>query len=145
MDGITFSKLTSVNYNQGILGYSYTHLTPSLKNFYRLKMKDIDGRFFYSKILNVQKNTSRNKAVLIYPNPAYSDLTLQLITDQNEKVTVDIIDNSGKVVINRMFTLPSGQNYLLIEGIEKLPASTYFVNVKSQSVNAVEKLIVGKK
>ena len=108
-------------------------------------MIDIDGRFFYSKILSVQKNTSLNKAVLIYPNPAYNDLTLQLITDQNEKVVVDIIDNSGKVVINKIFTLPSGLNYLSIEGIDKLPPSTYIVKVKSQSVNAVEKLIVGKK
>ena len=75
-------------------------------------MIDADGRFFYSKILSVQKSTSLNKAVLIYPNPAYNDLTLQLITDQNEKVAVDIIDNSGKAVINRIFGLPSGQNYL---------------------------------
>ena len=145
VDGTTFSRLSSVNYHQGISEYGYTHLAPALKNFYRLKMIDIDGRFFYSKILSVQKNISRNKAVLIYPNPAYNDLTLQLITDHNEKVVVDIIDHSGKVVINKIFTLPSGLNYLSIDGIDKLPASAYIIKVKSQSVNAVEKLIVGKK
>jgi Secretion system C-terminal sorting domain len=143
--GITFSKLTSVSYHKGTPVYGYTHLSPSLKNFYRIKMIDVDGRFIYSKILSVQKSISQNKSVLIYPNPAYNDLTLHLITDQIEKVAVDIIDNSGKVVINRIFTLPSGQNYLLIDGIDKLPASTYIVKVKSASVNAVEKLIVGKR
>ena len=144
IDGISFSRLTSVNYHQGTPGYSYTHLTPSTKNFYRLKMIDIDGRFFYSKVLSVQRNP-RNKTVLIYPNPAYNDLTLQLFTGQNEKVVVDIIDNSGKVVINKIFTLPSGQNYLSIDGIDKLPASTYIVRIKSQSVNVADKLVVGKK
>lgn len=144
-DGITFSKLTSVSYHKGTSAYGYTHLTPSLKNFYRLKMINTDGKFIYSKILSVQKSISQNKSVIIYPNPAYNDLTLQLITGQNEKVVVDIIDNSGKVVINKTLTLPSGQNYLLIEGIDKLPASTYIVKVKSASVNAAEKLIVGKK
>ncbi|MEO8764149.1 MAG: T9SS type A sorting domain-containing protein, partial [Ginsengibacter sp.] len=85
-------------------------------------------------------------ALLIYPNPAYTDLTLQVITGgQNEKVTVDIIDNSGKVVIRRMFVLPAGQNYVSFEGIDKLPASTYIVRVKSPTVNEVEKLVVGKK
>ena len=59
-------------------------------------MIDIDGRFFYSKILSVQKNTSRNNGVLIYPNPAYNDLTLQVFTGQSEKVVVDIIDNQWK-------------------------------------------------
>jgi hypothetical protein len=145
VDGITFSRLTSVNYHQRVSGYSYTHMTPSLVNFYRLKMIGIDGRFFYSKILSVQKNATRKKAVLIYPNPAFNDLTLQLISDQRGKVVVDIIDNSGKVVINKIFTLPGGLNYLSIDGIDKLPAATYLVRVKSQSVNAVEKLIVGKK
>jgi hypothetical protein len=108
-------------------------------------MIDIDGRFFYSNILSVQKNPSQNKSVLMYPNPAYNDLTLQIITGQNEKVVVDIIDNSGKLVINKIFKLPSGQNYLSIGGIDKLPPSTYIVRVKSQSVNAVEKLIISKK
>jgi Secretion system C-terminal sorting domain len=145
-DGITFLKLTSLNYHSGILEYNYTHLTPVQKNFYRLKMIDIDGRFFYSKILSVQKNTSGSKAVLMYPNPAYSDLTMQVTTTvQNEKLAVEIIDNSGRVVINKLFVLPSGLNYLLIDGIDRLPASLYMVKVKSQSVNAVEKLIVGKK
>jgi hypothetical protein len=145
VDGITFSRLTSVNYYQGITEYGYTQLNPSIKNFYRLKMIDKDGRFFYSKILSVQKNASQNKVLLMYPNPAYNDLTLQLITDQNEKVVVNIIDNSGKIVINKTSTLLSGLNYLLIDGIDKLSASTYLVKVKSASINEAQKLIVGKK
>ena len=145
VDGITFSKLASVPYHPANSSYTYTHLTPVLKNFYRLKMIDIDGRFLYSKILRVQKNISGNKVVLIYPNPAYNDLTLELNTGQNEKIVINIIDNSGKTVINKTVTLPSGQNYIAIEGIDKLPASTYLVKVKSPSVDTVEKLIVGKK
>ena len=71
---------------------------------------------------------------------------MQLTTaGQNEKVIVNIIDNSGRVVIDKIFVLPSGLNYLLIDGIDKLPPSIYMVKVKSPSVNAVEKLVVGKK
>ncbi len=144
VDGSSFSKLTAVNYNRGISSYNYTHLTPTMKNFYRLKMVDLDGKFLYSKILSVQKSLSRNKVVLLYPNPAFTDLTLQFITGSNEKVAINIIDNSGRVVINKTVTLPSGQNYVSIDGIDKLQASTYFVKVKSASINSVEKLVVGK-
>jgi hypothetical protein len=83
--------------------------------------------------------------VLMYPNPAYNDLTLQLTTGINEKVIINIVDNAGKTVINKTVTPPSGQNYISIDGIDKLPAATYLVKVKSSSVNAVEKLVVGKK
>jgi Secretion system C-terminal sorting domain len=144
-DAATFTKLASVNYHSGITDYSYTHLRPGLKNFYRLKMIDLDGRFFYSRILSVQKNATGGKVLVMYPNPAYSDLTLQLTTASNEKVVVDIIDNAGKVVINKTFTLPSGINYLLMDGIDKLPPSVYMVKVRSSSVSADEKLVVGRK
>lgn len=145
INGTTFSKLTSVSYQQDVSLYGYTHSKPTLKNFYRLKMIDLDGRFFYSKILSVQKNSATNKVVLIYPNPAYNDLTLRIFNDRIEKVIINIIDNSGRVVINKIFTLPSGQNYISIEEIDKLPPSVYIVKVISQSVNVVEKLIVGRK
>ncbi|MEO8860676.1 MAG: T9SS type A sorting domain-containing protein [Ginsengibacter sp.] len=144
-DGTSFSDLASLNYHQGIADYGYTHLTPAVKNFYRLKLTDIDGRFFYSKILSVQKSSSQNNGVIIYPNPAFNDLTLQVFTGQSEKVVVNIMDNNGKTVINRVFVLPSGQNYLSIDGIDKLASATYIVKIKSQSIDAVEKLVVRKK
>jgi hypothetical protein len=145
VDGISFSKLTAVNYQNRVLEYDYTHITSSSKNFYRLKMIDNEGRFFYSKILNVQMKGSQNKILLMYPNPAYNDLTLRLTTIQIGPVDVKIIDNAGKLLINKNFTLQHGENYLSIDGIDKLPASLYFVKVKSSSVDVVEKLIINKK
>ena len=132
-NGIDFSKLTSLIYHKGISDYLYAHLSPSVKNFYRLKMIDADGKYFYSKILSVQKNISRNKVLSVYPNPAYNDLTVQLNTVRNEKITVAITDNSGKVLVNKSFTVTSGQNYLSIDGIDRLPAATYILTVKSGS------------
>ena len=145
VDGISFSRLTTVNYQNGVSNYNYVHLTTSSRNFYRLKMFDANGGFFYSKILSVQRSGSQNKVILMYPNPAYNDLTLKLITLQNEQVAIKIIDNTGKILINKTFTLQQGENYLSIDGIDKLPASFYFIKVKSSSIDAVEKLIINKK
>ena len=55
------------------------------------------------------------------------------------------MDNNGKTVINRVFVLPSGQNYLSIDGIDKLASATYIVKIKSKSIDAFEKLVVRKK
>ena len=144
-NGIDFSKLTSLVYHKGISDYLYAHLSPSVKNFYRLKMIDADGKYFYSKILSVQKNISRNKVLSVYPNPAYNDLTVQLNTVRYEKITVAITDNSGKVLVNKSFTVTPGQNYLSIDGIDRLPAATYVLTVKSGSINEVQKIVVAKK
>jgi hypothetical protein len=40
--------------------------------------------------------------------------------------------------------LLAGENYLSIDGIDKLPSSVYYVKVKSVSIDAVEKLVVNK-
>lgn len=144
-NGIDFYKLTSVAYRKGVSDYSYSHISPSSKNFYRLKMIDADGKYFYSKILSVQKNVSRNKVISVYPNPAFNDLTVQVNTTNSEKISVEIIDNSGRALINKSFNVFSGQNYLSIDGIDRLPASSYILKVNSGSINEVQKIIVGKK
>lgn len=145
VDGISFSKLTAVNYQSGVSEYDYTHITTSSKNFYRLKMIDEEGGFFYSKILNVQMRGSQNKIFSMYPNPAYNDLTLKLTVIQNGPVDVKIIDNAGKILINKTYTLQKGENYLSVDGIDKLPAAFYFVKIKSSLIDVVEKLIINKK
>ena len=143
-DGNNFDSLATVNYQDGLNAYGYLHVTSSSQNFYRLKMIDDDGQYFYSKILNVQKSASQNKAVLMYPNPAYSDLTLKLSTGDNEKVAINIFDNSGKIVVTKIVTLPQGENFVSIDGIEKLASGFYFVKIKSATIDAIEKLIVSK-
>ncbi len=144
-NGINFFKLTSLVYHKGVSDYSYAHMSPSSKNFYRLKMIDADGKYFYSKILSVQRSVSRNKVIIAYPNPAYNDLTVQVNTVNSEKITVEIIDNSGRALINKSFNVFAGQNYLSIDGIDKLPASSYILKVRSGSINDVQKIIIGKK
>ncbi len=144
VNGNDFSLLTSMAYHKGVSDYSYTHLSPSSKNFYRVKMIDADGKYFYSKILSVQKNISQNK-ISIYPNPAYKDLTVQVKAARFEKIFVEIVDNSGRALITKSFKLSPGQNYLSIDGIDRLPASTYVLKVKSGSIDEVQKIVIGKK
>jgi Secretion system C-terminal sorting domain len=143
-DGVSFSKLTSINYQAGVSNYDYLHTTSWSKNFYRLKIFDVDGGYFYSKILIVQTGGPGNKIVLMYPNPTYRDLTMKLTAGGDEKVDIKIFDNSGKVLLNKIFAVQKGENYLSVDGIDKLPASSYFVKVKSPTIDAVEKLVINK-
>ena len=143
-DGNEFVSLSSINYQTGQAGYGYAHITSLAKNFYRLKLVDANGEYFYSKILSVQKDALQSKTVLMYPNPAYSDLTLKLTTGNDEKVAINIFDNAGKIVNTKNITLPQGDNFVSIDGIAGLPAGFYFVKIKSTTLDAIEKLIISK-
>ncbi len=144
-DGSNFSALSTVYYQNDKSTYDYIHKTLSSKNFYRLKMIDEDGGIFYSKVLSVQTSNIGNRILFMYPNPAFSDVTLKLHSLNSEEVNVKVTDNTGRIVISRVAAVQPGDNYLPIDGIEKLPAAMYMVHIKSKSIDVAEKLIISKK
>jgi hypothetical protein len=87
-----------------ILSYTFED-APAVNKiiFYRLNLKSIDGTNKYSKILAVDlQNTSPD--FTIFPNPARSSATLRW-NDMNEKeITINVVDNSGKMVMAKPLT-----------------------------------------
>jgi len=144
-DGSHFSALSTVYYQDSRDHYDYVHTTPSQKNYYRLKMVDDDGGIFYSKVLVVQTLTGGNRILFMYPNPAYSELTLKIHAGNAEGIHITVTDNTGRVVIDQAAGVQPGDNYLSLDGIEKLPAAMYTVHVKSPGIDVSEKLVIGKK
>lgn len=78
--------------------YYFTDNSPSEgENLYRLKMKDHDGTFAYSRIESL--NFGKNETVKIYPNPVLNTEKLEIgVNDWNQIKSVRIVHASGKVV-----------------------------------------------
>lgn len=80
----------------------------------------------------------------MYPNPALSFVTLQYNADNNQQISVELFDNSGRRLINRNFTAEKGQNYFSIPDINYLPKSVYIIRVSNGSKIFTQKLGVNK-
>lgn len=97
--------------------YQYTDANPGLGvNYYRLKQEDLDGKYEYSIVRNVQVQFSGR--TFIFPNPASNSLS---IVTQENKFNAQIINPEGRVVASftnqkniTIQTLPSGIYYLRI-------------------------------
>lgn len=95
--------------------YQFTDANPALGvNYYRLKQEDLDGKYEYSTVRNVQIQYSGR--TFIFPNPAVN--VLSIATKEN-KFKAQIINPEGRVVatfINQknisVQALPSGIYYL---------------------------------
>lgn len=73
--------------------YAYTHNNPSVGvNYYRIKLVDYDGKFSYSDIASVRYKD--NGETIIYPNPATSEVTVEV----SEPLEVLVTDTMGRVL-----------------------------------------------
>ena len=79
----------------------------------------------------------------IFPNPTLSSktTTVRLYIDEAQTVFVRIHDLSGKVMSLEKFDASFGENEIEVM-IEKLDAGSYFVEVESDSFNAIKPLVI---
>jgi hypothetical protein len=97
--------------------------------FYRIKQVDLSNTFSY--ICNTKKITvqQKNKLYELYPNPAKNTLTLKNVTNNNENLTVDIIDFNGRV-LTTMKNIKANQQIQ----IGHLQIGSYILKITSNKV-----------
>lgn len=105
-DGKHFEKIGFVNpYSSGsdtTQNYQYTDSAPlSGLNYYRLKQLDHDGKFAYSKLVNV--NLPVNSQISVYPNPTMGDL---FIETERASGRIQVTDMLGRIVFEKRMVKP---------------------------------------
>jgi ELWxxDGT repeat protein len=101
---------------------------------YRLKQKDIDGRFTYSKVVTL---TFKNKSTLtLYPNPAANQINLAITAKRKENLDYRIFDNAGRILIHQTSQVLTGTNSFAVD-ITKLSAGVYYLKLNSNSLDGL--------
>ena len=104
--------------------------------FYRLKIKEKDGSFSYSRILIFKRNTTTGNSISIYPNPVKGSAIINISYSTQANVEIRIVDISGKIVLKHKATILQGNNSIGITGIENLQPGIYII----QAITGGDKL-----
>ncbi len=108
--------------------------------FYRLRQVDKDGRTAVTRILVVRVyNTKAVKTISVTPNPAKSDISVQLQLTEASMATIRIRNTSGHEVMKKVQKLASGSHNILMEGSSRLQPGMYVLEVV---INSKERMIV---
>lgn len=145
-DGKTFEELGDVlaagNSNER---QEYTYIDPSPatgKNYYRLRIVDLDGEFEFSPtvIVDMQEDFTPN---LIYPNPAKkgSDIRVDISFNAENPVTVRMFDMLGKAVHSDSYIPTIGMNSLTI-GTNNLEPGTYILDIAGSKTKFKKRIVV---
>ena len=104
------------------------------KNFYRLKMTDIDHAYEYSPIVGVSMNTK--KSISIYPNPVVDHtIFLKMSGQLKGEYIISIYNNSGKKVMNTKISLGGIDTINPIPLYKYLPKGVYFLQLTDPEKN----------
>lgn len=136
-DGARFADLDSLPAaadSNTIHSYRYTdtHLLAGI-NYYRLKMKDVDGHFTYSPVRTL--DGSGRALISVYPNPV-QDGTIYVSSTVNCRL-LRLTDVSGKIVVEKQV---QGYNPLLSVGT--ISRGIYLLIVDTDTGSTVQKVFI---
>jgi len=129
-------KVYGVGNSTAIVEYEFIDLAPQIGiNYYRLKQVDFNGNFDYSEIIAVIFDKDRN-VMAIFPTVIGQGgvFFIDFVSDQPAKV--QIIDPSGKIVMNQRFQEPG------IMEVGDLVKGNYFCTLKVGSKTEIFNLII---
>lgn len=133
-DGRSFTKTGEITAS-GLSSYAFTdaRMINTTVMYYRLKTIDFDGRFTVSDIVSV-KFINGYTGATVYPNPANTNITMQLLQPLANNGILQIADITGRVVWQQQAV--KGQRTIAVN-TQQYAAGRYFIKLtdKGNTVN----------
>jgi hypothetical protein len=130
IDGVRFSPLATVaakGFSNTLSNYALTDKSPyPVYSYYRLKMVDKDATFTYSNIVRIATPKKALAITKLFPNPAREKVSLEIVTEKQQSVNLNLIDFSGKRVYKKSLLLTTGLNEADID-LQRFAAGTYII------------------
>ena len=134
-NGLQFSSIGKVNAagNSSVQkSYGLTHRSPvNGANYYRLKIVDKDGKVSLSNIVTINFTIVGISINSVNPNPFQDKIKIELSSDKNEKITVQLSDNLGRILKTLNAVLQNGVNQVWMNDLGSLSQGIYTVEIKT--------------
>ena len=132
-EGVNFDALSTIQATQKSASkgnYSFSDAAPFKGiNYYRLKSMDNAGASTYSKVIAV--DFSKRISVSIYPNPASNKTTLDINSEKEDNVLIQVTDVVGKLHRSFNQVVVQGNNAISLDA-SNLPNGVYFIRLNDE-------------
>ncbi|MFK8005248.1 MAG: reprolysin-like metallopeptidase [Saprospiraceae bacterium] len=142
LNGYQFEFLTKVDGkgNSTITSdYRFVHQNPTVgTNYYRLSQTDFDGTTKEAGVIAVDFKSDKVVATVI-PNPIrQNEINLNYISPQNSEVEIEVIDMTGKVLIQTTVPVSEGENNIQLP-IQNWASGVYYLRtIQNQTIKSVK-------
>ena len=141
-DAVNFIKLESLKAKgTGNHNYVFTDISPVKgTGFYRLKLNNSNGSFFYSNISSVTVLPKDIRIHALYPNITSSKINLLITANKNFVADLQILNTLGSVVQRLSHNLSAGNNIVPIH-VSGLSPGNYFIRININGELFTERFI----
>ena len=145
-NGTYFTKVADVKANGNSTAQSnystvYSPVEKADKYYYRLKMVDNDGSFKYSNIIVLRSAFAGFSVLPVTPNPFGAQVNVTINSLEAAGASIKLYDALGRLQQQKAVALQKGVNSISLNGLEKLAAGVYLLEVISGDHNVQQKLI----
>ena len=133
-DSRNFTALTIIDadYARCLQPFDFTDNDPFAgKNFYRVKVKDENGKITYSNTILLLNSNFGFEITSIQPNPTGNIAILNVSVANRQLLTFYVTDNKGSRVMQKQLQTVTGVNQEELN-LSNLPAGTYLLTLVSQ-------------
>ncbi|MEN0005378.1 MAG: reprolysin-like metallopeptidase [Bacteroidota bacterium] len=102
--------------------------------YYQLRQVDFDGAFDFSPVRQGKLSLGA-KEILVYPNPAYSELTIERSEDALSSTAL-LYDTKGRLLLQQPLTSPNSQLDII-----HLPSGIYWLSIRESERIFMQKVI----
>jgi hypothetical protein len=112
--------------------------------YYRLKQVDFNGDYTYSNAVLIKKDIKENESISVYPNPFNDKVTVTVLANNQNNITLSLIDINGKEVTNSVMNVEPGTSTFDLYELNKLKNGIYFLRVLMENEIKTIKLVKTK-
>ncbi|MBC7887549.1 MAG: hypothetical protein H7Z13_06645 [Ferruginibacter sp.] len=116
-DSRNFIPVTTIEATQARcnLPFDFTDALPLKgKNYYRLKMRDIDGKISYSPVVLIINGSKGIEFVGLYPSMVKNETALSISSARATTIETKITDINGRLIKTGKQTIPTGSSLITI-------------------------------
>lgn len=131
LDGRTFKNIYQTAVDHALNG-EYQYMNGDIaegQNYYRLSLKENNGKEAYSSIVRIHQNENGESTVTVYPNPV-SASNRSVVESPYPIEQIDILDMKGQLIYQSRNI--NNNKFSLLH--QDLPAGTYFIKIHSRKL-----------
>jgi hypothetical protein len=103
------------------------------------------ARLFFPTAIAPSPVLPANACLQVYPNPASTNVSIELQMPSSQTITVSMMDMNGKVLINKINTVAMAGKHTFVQDVSSLANGTYTIIVTTnEGKKLVQKIVVKK-